>query len=362
MIMNLDEAFERIYIISMDNQQERKQSLLRQLNELGVYEPKIKVFRAVNGDATGIPAWWRSGGGAWGCLMSHAGVIQDAVKDKLENYLVLEDDAILCSRFDELFESFFRKVPENWQQLYLGGQNLLQPTKINSAVLEPKDMNRTHAYALSKSAYKLVHGHILHAPDYIEAYNKGWFPHIDHQLGSAHRRGDWKTYSPVVNLIGQKENQSFINGRWHPDKWWDWPAGDCYRFLPYVIVENDGLFSEVRGRFNRGKHRSGEVAKYLHFGWSLGPDKLSTIEGWENKKEPAKLWNVFSTVASEAFEQRRLPAFYGNEEQKDFLRSCWPGGTLTLSSLEKHFIGILGRLKEMTDYPWNGILKLRNKI
>src|SRR5690606_10913443 len=109
------------------------------------------------------------------------------------------------------------------------------------------------------------------------------------------------------------------------------------------------------------KNRSGESAQFLHFGWKLGKDQLSTKEGWKYREEPALLWNTIATVAKEAFECRRLPAFYGNDAQKEFLRSCWPGGTITLKDLATHPRGILGRLEEMTDYPWNGIMKKQFK-
>lgn len=351
------EAFERIYVISLPWQTERLGLLLRQLKEQGIYEPRVKVFRAVHGDSVGVPAWWKSGGGAWGCLLSHAAVIQDAIADKLENFLVLEDDALLSDHLDEDFHEFWADLPEDWEQVYLGGQHLVEPKLVASRVFKVKDMNRTHAFALKKSVFSKVHAHILHAPDYISAYNDGWHPHVDHQLGRAHRRGDWKVYSPVTHLVGQRENQSSINGNWHPDKWWDWPSGKSFRFLPYVIVGDDGLFRHVRGKHWRGRNRHGEVASHLHFGWKLGENMLTYKEAWEDKVNPATMYDALSVIASQAFECRRLPAFYGTEDQVEFVKAGWPGGTVSLGQIAAAGHDIKARLGEMADYPWNGLLE-----
>jgi len=354
-MINLSDCFEKIFIISLDQHEDRRTRLLRQLNEQGVYSPKVEVIRAIHGDSVGVPAWWKNGGGAWGCLLSHYAVIQKAAMDGLENFLVLEDDTILGPRFAEQLDACWPSVPQNWDQLYLGGQHLLEPVTISEHWVKAMDINRTHAYALNKRVYKEVGAHIMYAPDYINAANKNHNRHVDHQLGQAHRRGDWNCVAMKTWLFGQGENRSWINGRWHPDKWWDYPQDDCFRYLPYVIVENDGLFKEIRGKNWRGKNRHGETAKNLHFGWKLGPDHLSTKEGWAMRERPAMLHAALGTVAQEAFDCRRIPGFYGNQKQVDFLRAGWPGGNITLREL-KDSGGIASTIESMADYPWNGIL------
>ena len=358
--MELKDCFEKIFIISLDQHQERRARLVSQLKAHGVGDDDYEVIRACHGDTVGVPAWWKSGGGAWGCLQSHSQAIQKAALDNLDSVLILEDDAVVSDFFDLQLKEAWPEVPEDWEQLYLGGVYLLEPVPVGDHWVEAKDINRTHAYALKKKVYKDVYAHINYAPDYISCYNDGWQPHFDHQLGKAHRRGDWKVHGMTNWLFGQGENWSWINGRWHPNKWWDWKRDNCHLGLPYVIVENDGLFSKIRGTHNRGKNRRGEVAKNLHFGWQLGPDKLSTQAGWELRDKPAMLCDTMYHVASEAYEQRRLPAFYGNQEQVDFLRSGWPGGTVTLSDLDEAG-DIEESINKMACYPWNGILKFRGK-
>ena len=356
-MIEFKDCFEKIFIISLDSHADRRARLLSQLKEQGVYEPQVEVIRACHGDTVGVPIWWKAGGGAWGCLQSHSQVIQRAALDGLENFLVLEADAILSDNFDIQLQEAWPSLPVSWQQLYLGGQNLLEPVSIDGFWTVSKDVNRTHAYALKKEVYREVYEHINYVPDYLDSYERGYYPHVDHQLGRAHRRGDWNVVGMETWLFGQGENHSWINGRWHPAKWWDWAKDDCFRFLPYIIVEEDGLFSEVRGDHWRGKNRKREVAKGLHFGWDLGPDQLSTVDGWSLKDKPAMLAGVIESVAREAFDCRRLPAFHGSPSQVSFLRRGWPGGTSTLAE-----IGRSGTIPEviekMRDYPRNGILNM----
>lgn len=362
-VMDILDFFDRVYIISLDSQVDRRSKLIEQLNQLGVYPPFLEVFSAVHGDSVGVPAWWKSGGGAWGCLLSHAAVLQDAVKRKLSSYLVLEDDAIFSTHADSDLSSFLKDVPDDWEQVYLGGVNLLEPIKLSPTVIRPKDMNRTHAYGLSASAYQRFHQHIFHAPDYISAYNDGWYPHFDHQLGLAHRRGDWNVYAPTVNIVGQRENHSDINRSWHPDKWWDWNPEGKHVYLPFLIIketENSGLFKHIRGDHNRGKNRWGEVAKYVHFGWRLGGNKLTFEEAYQSKEDPCSLLGAFVKIAQESWDCRRLPAFYGTDAQCGFLESFWPGGTINLPDLSKRG-DILQQLEKLCDYPHNGLLEQHKK-
>ena len=88
-----------------------------------------------------------------GCLLSHAEVARRAIKDGLSNYLVFEDDAILDPKFDQLFDEFVRNVPKTWDQIYLGGEHLRVPEDMGNGIFKGYDINRGHAYALSRKTF-----------------------------------------------------------------------------------------------------------------------------------------------------------------------------------------------------------------
>ena len=54
--MILSDSFERVYIISLKRNKEKRERLLRQLNEIGFYG--AKVFDAIDGMEVGTPGYW----------------------------------------------------------------------------------------------------------------------------------------------------------------------------------------------------------------------------------------------------------------------------------------------------------------
>ena len=219
--MKLSEAFERVVIINLPFKQDRRQRLEKHLEDCQIADPKaVRWERAICGDWTPPPAWWGAGHGAWGCLMTHLRIGQDAIHDALASYCVLEDDVVFHPRAPEMLGAFMQEVPQDWGQVYLGGQFLhREPERVSPWVLRPYNVNRTHAFALSKATIPRYLQHIMHAPDYFNvqmddkgttALNHNGF-HIDHQLGRAHQRGDWPTYAPAWWLAGQEAGDSNIS-------------------------------------------------------------------------------------------------------------------------------------------------------
>lgn len=154
--------------------------------------------------------------------MSHLRIAQDAVHDKLASYCVLEDDVVFHPRAPEMFDPFMKELPPDWGQVYLGGQFLhREPEKLSPWVVRPYNVNRTHAFALSRETVPRFQQHIMNASDYFElrageegtaAIDHNCF-HIDHQLGRAHERREWNTYAPIWWLAGQHEGSSNVSGR-----------------------------------------------------------------------------------------------------------------------------------------------------
>ena len=75
-------------------------------------------------------------------------------------------------------------------------------------------INRTHAYAISRTSIQAMYAHISYMQDYHS--NK----HIDHQLELAHQRKDWPVYCPVKWICGQRAGTSNISGKDNPDQIW----------------------------------------------------------------------------------------------------------------------------------------------
>jgi len=210
--------FEKIFLINLKFKQDRLERFLKQYpkDTLG----NVEIVQAVHGDTVLHPNWWKSGNGAWGCYRSHMQILEKCYNENVESYLVFEDDAIFRPEFDKLLSEFMDNVPDDWQQLYLGGQLIHEikhpPIRINPHVLMPYNVNRTHCFALNKRSYSQIYKHLYNVPFYAHE-------HIDHHLGRLHETGKFCVYCPNKWLVGQDADRSNISGKENPVMWWSDP-------------------------------------------------------------------------------------------------------------------------------------------
>lgn len=236
-MLNLKDYFDRVVVLNLDCCPERYEVFEKRMKKAGI--TGYQRERAVHGDTCQHPYWWEAGNGAWGCLMSHLRVLQDAIMDGLDNVLILEDDAIPSKDFKERLPVLMKTLEgENWDQFYLGGQHLYKETSPpwpwRQGIVRCKNVNRTHAFAVNKPFMCQLSQHIMHFPDYVEERRewthinektkkeeKGhFFPHVDHQMGKLHERQQNIIIAAEEWLFGQGENKSNINGQKQKEQWW----------------------------------------------------------------------------------------------------------------------------------------------
>lgn len=113
----------------------------------------VQRFPAIDGEVVAKPAHWTHTAGAYGCLLSHVAVVSEARDSGAANILILEDDVILDSEFQEKFARFIKEVPDDWDMLYLGALHKDEPVKISEHVARITKANSTFAYALNRSVF-----------------------------------------------------------------------------------------------------------------------------------------------------------------------------------------------------------------
>ena len=220
---NLTDWFSRVFIINCKHRPDRLGRVKAHLDESGMADvSKVVVVSAIIGDWTTHPVGWGAGRGAWGCLRSHMRICEDAMHERddnrkmtLQNYLVLEDDVFFLPDAKEKLNSFMEALPDDWDQIYLGGQHQRKPVSLGNGLLVGLSVNRTHAYALNQKCFQPFYRHICYAPDYI-----GSKKHIDHQLELAHQRRDWDVYCPPEWICGQEAGSSNVSGNVNERKIW----------------------------------------------------------------------------------------------------------------------------------------------
>jgi GR25 family glycosyltransferase involved in LPS biosynthesis len=209
--------FEQIWVINLKRRPDRLKQFQRGVRGCGWPFRKPKVFSAIEGDKVGVPKYWQTGGGSYGCMRSHMALLERAIQDDVDSILLLEDDAIFRTSFGEEVADFLAKVPDDWQCLMLGGQHVnSKPFPVVSGVVRAGvggGIQRTHCYA-------------LRGQEIMRALYETWANaavHCDWVMGpcTAH----FNTYAPDPFLVGQSEGDSDISGARNPPKFWRSPSG-----------------------------------------------------------------------------------------------------------------------------------------
>jgi hypothetical protein len=146
---------------------------------------------------------------------------------------------------------FLSNVPEDWDQIYFGGQHLNQRTQspklVGNDVVRGFDVNRTHAYAIRGKAFIKIYQWLT---NYVE-HSKNPRHHVDHRFGALHQTGQINVYAPTQWLAGQTAGFSNIKHQSLVQRWW---SGDVTgKKLPKFVAV-------------LGLHRSGSscLAGVLH--------------------------------------------------------------------------------------------------
>ena len=91
--MKIFDAFERIVVINLPERTDRRREMTAELRRAGIdrRDPRLQFFAGIRpADAGQYPSI-----GARGCFESHLGVIREAIRDRVESVLILEDDLAL---------------------------------------------------------------------------------------------------------------------------------------------------------------------------------------------------------------------------------------------------------------------------
>lgn len=222
--------FDRVVVINLDRRPDRWERVQRHLAEVGWPFRYPQRVSAIDGKQDKRPGWWRAGAPAWGCYRSHLGVIEDALNDGIESLLVLEDDVLLPETFRARVAEFLNQLPKDWHGLYLGGQHIRPgkqpPENLGNGVLQAKNVNRLHAYAMRGDYLHAVRDHLqdldAHAQQHRREGAQGQEKahHVDHRMGVLHETGKWNIYCPEQWIAGQAEGRSDICAKTLKDRFW----------------------------------------------------------------------------------------------------------------------------------------------
>jgi GR25 family glycosyltransferase involved in LPS biosynthesis len=106
-----------------------------------------------------------------GCLFSHRTLLEQIRDLKLESAIIFEDDVELCENFQNKFDEILKKLPDDWDLLYLGGWNQGEIKKYVEGLDIAENVICMHAYVVRD---KFINTAIeaLHSTDEIKESEK----------------------------------------------------------------------------------------------------------------------------------------------------------------------------------------------
>lgn len=285
----LTPLFERCVVLNLDERPDRwgaMKAKLASFPELGNYQR----VRAINGNKTRWPSYFISGGGAYGCKVTHTRILEDALMDEVQCLAVFEDDACFTNGLTGAqLQQWLSQVPTDWAMMMLGGQPCAPSLRTEvEGVLRATNCQRTHAFVVKGGAP-------------MQALYKLWSRsdrHIDHLLPLY--QAQWPVYHPERFFVGQDEGPSNISGRRDAIRFWTPSAGTPNTMPLYLLTCPRPLMEALRylGLHN-GNWRDPITGKDMGL-------MEAELAGW-----PADKLNKFAdVVCAEAFDNQCVPALW----------------------------------------------------
>ncbi len=311
MFNNFRTLFDRVVVITRRDRQDRWEEFKRILPSSWPFRPPLR-FPAVHGEKVPKPAWWNQPAAAWGCLLSHRQVIQDALQSGLDSILIFEDDAAFAEDFVERTKRYVAALPTDWRWIYLGGEHLEHrvsvPTRINDFVYRPYNVNRTHAYGIrTREMMERILAHI----DTSEPWKCKH--HVDHRYGELQKETSSQgCYTPDRWLVGQREGWSDITRSHLSTRYYD-------DSVDLVSPRIDCQLVAVLGPFSGGTSATAGVLQKLGIPMQEKGRSSKDKRGMETY-EHSGLWRV----CRQAFEEPSLQQTMDRDVRLRLLR-IWGG-------------------------------------
>ena len=202
---SLNDYFHEIWFINLNRREDRKKEVTEEFERFGIAAQR---FEAIDGKIFNFPQEFKNmRRGAAAIYLSHLKLIQYAKEKKLRNILIFEDDVEFDDHFMEDFQEGLKSLPNNWNMLYLGGNQKKLPIVIQGKFCKLKEVKTTHAYAINGNFFDTVLERLL-------LYKKtGTLLSIDQILALLHIDGDvhgrdYEIYGFFPSIVWQKQGYS----------------------------------------------------------------------------------------------------------------------------------------------------------
>lgn len=138
----MNNYFNKIFCINLDRRSDKWEIVNNDFIKHGI---QVDRFSAVDGEKLSDYSLTKY---EQGCLQSHLAILKIIVKNKIQRSLILEDDVEFIENLIPYFSEKINLLPK-WDMLYLGGNHVESPSKINEAFGKIYKTYTTSSYAIT---------------------------------------------------------------------------------------------------------------------------------------------------------------------------------------------------------------------
>ena len=244
--------FDAVVVVNMAKRPERYQRFMANVRRVDWPFPEPVRLDAVDGTLHSPPEWFNGTAGSWGNLQSFFQIFNAAIRDGIESVVIFEDDAMFpFDDFGDRVREFVAAVPDDWDQIYLGGGHRYQsapatmrtewgsrvtqplpikpgdttlmlfdmPVPVNDLVLRARCLFGAWATVWRRPAFSAMADTIKQFPNCL---TEPWF-YPDRIVGTLHWHGKLKAYSPWRWLVHHRGGVSDSSGYTYEDDSFDMP-------------------------------------------------------------------------------------------------------------------------------------------
>ena len=191
----LNKFFQKVFVITTGCPNERYEYISSYLNRINLnFELRVSVNKSFF--TTKTDSNHEINQSEQSLSSQYASIFYENYFNKIDSFVVLEDDNIFCDKFESKFQTFFQHLPNEWDVLHLGDYNLkdnIKSENVNQYVDKIYLKYTTNCMAFrNKEKFKNI----------SELIEKSHYQ-IDYVLNDFYLKKLLNCYSPTIQLTQQ---------------------------------------------------------------------------------------------------------------------------------------------------------------